>query len=63
MPPWDVLDGARRDELPHVHCVPAGIVLPLCRHWRRIEVPGGNVPGQLVLKVVRAVRPRLLLQH
>ena len=63
MPPWDVLDGAWRDELAHVHRVPAGIILPFCRHWRRNYVPGGNVPGQCVVKVVHAVRPRLILEH
>jgi hypothetical protein len=63
VPPWDVFDGAWRDELVHVHCVPAGIVLPVCRHWRRIEVPGGHVPGQRVGNVVRAVWPWLLLQR
>lgn len=63
VPPWNVFDGTRRDELANVHCMPAWIVLPFCRHWRRSEVPAGDVSGQRVVNVVRTLRPWLLLQR
>ena len=63
VPHWDVLDGAWRDELAHMHCMPAGIVLPFCRHWRCSQVPAGHVSGQRVVNVVHVLRPWLLLQR